>query len=145
MSEATRSHQVADPPYPNSRYAWYVTTLLLLAYILSFIDRQIMSLLIEPIKADLGLTDGQIGLLLGPAFAIFYVTMGVPIGWLADRKSRRGIIGAGITVWCVMTAACGLSRSVLRLMMLWKWRNRLKFEVNWPEIRITWVSGQPHS
>jgi MFS family permease len=111
MSEATNSDQLADPPYPNSRYAWYVTTLLLLAYILSFIDRQIMSLLIEPIKADLGLTDGQIGLLLGPAFAIFYVTMGVPIGWLADRKSRRGIIGAGITVWCFMTAACGLSRS----------------------------------
>lgn len=115
MSEAMPSSETAEPPYPNPRYAWYVTTLLLIAYILSFIDRQIMALLIEPIKADLELSDGQIGLLLGPAFAIFYVTMGVPIGWLADRKSRRTIIGIGIAFWCVMTAACGLSRNFLQL------------------------------
>ncbi|MBP01505.1 MAG: MFS transporter, partial [Rhodospirillaceae bacterium] len=74
------STTIAHSQYPNPKYAWYVTTLLLLAYILSFIDRQIMGLLIEPIKEDLNLTDGQIGLLLGPAFAIFYVTLGVPIG-----------------------------------------------------------------
>lgn len=117
MAEATTTSQTAEPPYPNERYAWYVTSLLLLAYILSFIDRQIMSLLIEPIKADLGLTDGQIGLLLGPAFAIFYVTLGVPIGWLADRKSRRTIIGCGITFWCLMTAACGLARNFPQLFL----------------------------
>ena len=111
MIEKTEAGTASEAPYPNPKYSWYVTTLLLFAYILSFVDRQIMSLLIEPIKADLELSDGQIGLLLGPAFAIFYVTMGIPIGWLADRKSRRAIIGAGITVWCFMTAACGLSRT----------------------------------
>ena len=113
----TDTAQATKPPYPNTKYAWYVTTLLLLAYILSFIDRQIMSLLIEPIKADLLLTDFQIGLILGPAFAIFYVTLGIPVGWLADRKSRRTIIGFGITVWCIMTAACGLARNFPQLFL----------------------------
>ncbi|MGB1877017.1 MAG: spinster family MFS transporter [Rhodospirillaceae bacterium] len=117
MSDLADSAPPAEPAYPNSKYAWYVTSLLLVAYILSFIDRQIMSLLIEPIKADLKLTDGQIGLILGPAFAIFYVTLGIPIGWLADRKSRRSIIGAGITVWCLMTAACGLARNFPQLFL----------------------------
>ncbi len=117
MAEAHAPSHTAEPPYPNERYTWYVTSLLLLAYILSFIDRQIMSLLIEPIKADLGLTDGQIGLLLGPAFAIFYVTLGVPIGWLADRRSRRTIIGCGIAFWCLMTAACGLARNFPQLFL----------------------------
>ncbi|MBT7449688.1 MAG: MFS transporter, partial [Rhodospirillaceae bacterium] len=84
MSDVAETTQPTEPAYPDSKYAWYVTSLLLVAYILSFVDRQIMSLLIEPIKADLGLTDGQIGLILGPAFAIFYVTLGIPIGWLAD-------------------------------------------------------------
>lgn len=113
----TDAVQATEPAYPNTKYAWYVTTLLLLAYILSFVDRQIMSLLIEPIKADLLLTDFQIGLILGPAFAIFYVTLGIPIGWLADRKSRRTIIGVGITVWCIMTAACGLARDFPQLFL----------------------------
>jgi MFS family permease len=118
MSDSTAPAAAAqDTPYPNERYAWYVTTLLLIAYILSFIDRQIMSLLIEPIKADLDLTDGQIGLLLGPAFAIFYVTLGIPIGWVADRKSRRVLIGAGIAFWSVMTAACGLARNFPQLFL----------------------------
>jgi MFS family permease len=117
MTDAENTAQATEPAYPNTKYAWYVTTLLLLAYILSFIDRQIMSLLIEPIKADLLLTDFQIGLILGPAFAIFYVTLGIPIGWLADRKSRRTIIGVGITVWCVMTAACGLARDFPQLFL----------------------------
>ncbi|MEQ8734793.1 MAG: MFS transporter [Rhodospirillaceae bacterium] len=117
MSDTVNEARTTQPPYPNSKYAWYVTSLMLLAYILSFIDRQIMSLLIEPIKADLELTDLQIGLILGPAFAIFYVTLGIPIGWLADRKSRRNIIGLGITVWCLMTAACGLAKNFPQLFM----------------------------
>ena len=76
--------------YPNSRYAWYMVVMLTIAYILSFVDRYILGLLIEPIKADLGLTDTQIGLLLGFAFAIFYATMGLPLGYLADRKRGHG-------------------------------------------------------
>lgn len=92
-------------------YAWYVVGVLTLAYTFSFIDRQILSLLVEPIRHDLQLTDTQIGLLQGLAFAIFYTTLGVPFGRLADRTSRRAIICGGILVWSAMTAACGLARS----------------------------------
>ena len=74
-----------DNPYKKQSYAWYMVVLMTIAYMFSFIDRYILGLLIEPIKADLGLTDTQIGLLLGPAFAIFYATMGLPLGYLADR------------------------------------------------------------
>lgn len=117
MSDIAETSRPAEPPYPSTPYAWYVTVLLLVAYILSFIDRQILSLLIEPIKADLGFSDTEIGLLMGPAFALCYVTLGVPIGWLADRKSRRAIIGTGIAFWCVMTAACGLARNFSQLFV----------------------------
>ena len=69
-----------EPPYPNPTYAWYVVVLLLLSYIVSWLDRQILSFLIGPIKASFELSDTQIGLLLGPAFAIFYITLGIPLG-----------------------------------------------------------------
>ena len=69
-------------PQSSLAYGWLTVGLLTIAYIFSFIDRYVLGLLIEPIKADLGLTDTQIGLLLGPAFAIFYATMGLPLGWL---------------------------------------------------------------
>lgn len=97
--------------YPGSVYAWYVAGVLMVANIVSFIDRQIISLLIEPIKADLGITDTQISILHGFAFAIFYAIMGIPLGRLADNKSRQKLIVAGITVWSLMTAFCGLARN----------------------------------
>ena len=105
-------------PYPKPRYAWYVAALLLLVYVLAYVDRYILSLLIEPIKASLGLTDFQIGLLIGPAFVLLFVTVGLPIGWLVDRKSRRAILSAGIAVWSVLTAACGLASSFLTLFLV---------------------------
>jgi MFS family permease len=104
--------------YPDIRYAWYVAALLLAVYILSYVDRYILSLLIEPIKASLDLTDFQIGLLIGPAFVILFVTVGLPIGWLVDRKSRTAILSTGIAVWSVMTAACGLANSFLSLFLV---------------------------
>ncbi len=104
-------------PYPSRRYAWYMTALLTAAYLLSFVDRQILSLLAEPIKRDLGLSDTQLGWLMGPAFALFYVTLGLPIGWLADRANRKNLVGAGVTFWCVMTAACGLARGYAQLFV----------------------------
>ena len=95
--------------YPSPKYAWYMVGILTVAYILSFVvDRYVLGLLIEPIKEDLGLTDTQIGLLLGPAFAIFYATMGLPLGYLADRKRRTWIVAAGIFVWSAATAASAL-------------------------------------
>ena len=87
---------IKDNPYRKQSYAWYMVGLMTIAYMFSFIDRYILGLLIEPIKADLGLTDTQIGLLLGPAFAIFYATMGLPLGYLADRVKRISIVSVGI-------------------------------------------------
>ncbi|MBK6596633.1 MAG: MFS transporter [Proteobacteria bacterium] len=75
------------------------------------------SLLLESIKSDLALTDLQVGLLMGPAFGLFYVFVGVPIGWLADRYSRRAILATGITIWCAMTATAGLVRSFVPLFL----------------------------
>ena len=101
--------------YPSRGRAWYIVAVLTLAYIVSFLDRQILALLIEPIKQVLNLSDTQVGLLLGPAFAVFYVTLGYPAGLLADRKSRKVIITSGIAVWCIMTALCGLARDFRQL------------------------------
>jgi MFS family permease len=104
-------------PLPPRGYAWYTVVLLMLAYVFSFIDRYILGLLIEPIKSDLQLTDTQVGLLLGPAFAIFYTTLGVPLGWLADRARRTWIIGAGVALWSLATAASGLAKNFLQLFI----------------------------
>ena len=103
--------------YPRAKYAWYMVIVLTVAYIFSFVDRYILGLLIEPIKADLGLSDTQIGLLLGPAFAIFYATMGLPLGYLADRKRRTWIIAAGVFVWSFATAASGLAKNFYHLFV----------------------------
>lgn len=103
---------IPDPqsPYPSARIAWTMVALLTLAYVFSFVDRYILGLLIEPIKADLHFSDEKIGYLLGPAFALFYATIGVPLGWLADRARRTWIVAAGITLWSLATAASGLAR-----------------------------------
>lgn len=98
-------------------YAWFTVVLLTVAYVFSFVDRYILGLLVEPIKADLGLSDTQIGLLLGPAFALFYTTMGLPLGWLADRARRSWIVSAGIAIWSLATAACGLARGFAQLFL----------------------------
>jgi MFS family permease len=91
--------------------AWTTVAALFLAYIFSFIDRMIIGLLVEPIKADLGLSDTEISLLQGLAFAIFFTLAGLPIGRLIDRAHRMRTVAAGITVWSLMTAASGLATS----------------------------------
>ena len=88
-------------------YAWYVVAVLMFAYTVSFIDRQILSLLVQPIRRDLGISDTEFSLLAGFAFALFYATLGIPIARLADRTNRRFLIMIGVVVWSVMTAACG--------------------------------------
>ena len=113
--ESPQSASRDEDDYPDAHYAWYVVGILTIAYTFSFIDRQILNLLVEPIRADLSLNDTQISLLQGLAFALFYTILGVPIGWLADRYSRRLIIGVGIFLWSFMTAGCGLARSFLAL------------------------------
>lgn len=103
--------------YPSPAYAWYVVAILTLTYTVSFIDRQIMALMIEPIRRDLQISDTQVSLLIGLAFAVFYTLLGVPIARLADRYSRRLIIGVGITIWCIMTALCGAARNYTQLFL----------------------------
>ena len=103
--------------YPSNRRAWYAVVVLTIAYIVSFLDRQLLALVVEDVKADLVLTDTQVSLLLGFAFALFYTTMGIPIGRLADKKSRKTIIGIGITCWCIMTAACGLAKNYTQIFL----------------------------
>ena len=102
-------------PWPRPEYAWYVVGILTVAYTVSFIDRQIIALLVEPIRRDLQISDTQISLLQGFAFAIFYTVMGLPIAHFADRHSRRAIIASGILFWSIMTAACGLARNFWQL------------------------------
>jgi MFS family permease len=96
---------------PSLRYPWYVVGVLLLAYISSFIDRQILSLLVKPIKASFGITDTQMGILMGLSFAVLYTLVGIPIGLMADRMNRKRIISWGILVWSIMTVFCGIAGS----------------------------------
>ena len=97
--------------WPNSTYAWYMTILLMVLYMFSFLDRTIIVLLIEPIKHDLNLTDTDLSILYGFAFAVFYTVLGIPIARLADTKNRCKIIAIGVFTWSLMTAFCGLAKN----------------------------------
>jgi MFS family permease len=92
-------------------------SILLLAYILNFVDRQIVGVLAIPIKRDLGLTDTQLGLMNGLAFAILYTGLGIPIAWLADRRSRVAIVSISVALWSLFTAACGLAHGFSQLFL----------------------------
>lgn len=96
--------------YPTPTRAWVTVSILLVAYVLSFVDRQILNLLVGPIRADLGISDTQMSLLMGLSFAIFYTVAGIPLGRIADSKSRRGLIAWGVAFWSLATAACGLAQ-----------------------------------
>lgn len=106
-----------DPPWPRPAYSWYVVGVLLLAYTLSFVDRMILSLLVAPIRAALDISDTQVSLLIGLAFALFYTLLGLPLAWIADRYSRRNLILVGVAVWSVMTAGCGFAGSYATLFL----------------------------
>ena len=95
--------------YPRRGYAWTVVAILIATAVLSYTDRQVLSLLVDPIRGELGISDTQISLLLGTAFAVVYGIAGIPLGLMADRISRRNLIFAGIVVWSLGTIACGLS------------------------------------
>ncbi|MDM7956982.1 MFS transporter [Blastomonas sp.] len=107
-----------DGGYPSPAYGWFVVGVLTLAYVFSFLDRQILSLLVEPMKADLNLNDTQISLLQGLAFAVCNALAGLPLGRLVDTQRRTTLVAAGIAFWSVMTAACGLVRSYGALLIL---------------------------
>jgi MFS family permease len=98
-------------------YRWYVVGVLTLAYISSFIDRQILTLLVGPMRRDLHLSDTQMSVLMGLSFALFYTVLGLPLGRLADSHSRRRIIAVGIGLWSLMTAVCGLAKNYWQLFL----------------------------
>lgn len=110
--------KVEEPPYPSEGYAWYVVVILLIVYVFSFIDRQIFAFLVGPLKTDLQLTDFQISLLMGFSFAVFYTFFGIPMGRLADSRTRRGIIAAGLFLWSLTSAGCGLAKTYTHLLLL---------------------------
>lgn len=109
--------RAAEPPYPRRGYAWFVVGLLTLAYVFSFIDRQILSLLVIPVRRDLGISDTQMSLLMGFSFAVFYTLCGIPLGRLADNWSRRWIVTLGLMFWSAATAACGLAAHYWQLFL----------------------------
>jgi len=100
-----------------SWHAWYGVILLLGVYVNSFIDRTILTLLIGPIRETTGMSDSQVGFLIGPAFAIFYTIAGLPLGWLADRASRVSLIVVGQAFWTLASFSFGLGRSFAALAL----------------------------
>ena len=96
-------------------YAWYVLAVLFVVYVLNFVDRQILSILAQDIKAGLGIGDAQIGILYGTVFAVFYSVFGIPLGCLVDRWYRFRLIALGLVVWSAMTAVSGFATSYAQL------------------------------
>ncbi|MGC2033423.1 MAG: MFS transporter [Steroidobacteraceae bacterium] len=107
----------AAPPAASLGYRSYVLLVLVIVYTFNFIDRQIVGILAVPIKAELHLTDSQLGLMGGLAFALFYTLLGIPIARMADRVSRTSIMTVALALWSLMTAVCGLTHSFGQLFM----------------------------
>jgi predicted MFS family arabinose efflux permease len=101
----------------SSRYVVFAIGLLAATNFVNYMDRMVLSVLLPPIKAELGLSDTQLGLLTGFAFALFYAAFGIPIARLADRGVRRNLIALALTVWSAMTALTGLARSFAYLFL----------------------------
>ena len=101
----------------SARYRNYVLFVLFVTYVLNFLDRQLMTILLEPIKQEFDASDTAMGFLTGFAFALFYATLGIPVARLADRWSRRNVIAISITLWSGMTALCGAAASFWQLAL----------------------------
>ena len=114
---AISARQPSEPPFPSQLRAWFTVSILVGIYMNSFLDRQIMGLLVEDIKASLDVSDTQMGLLMGIAFAFFYATAGLPIGYLVDRKKRTFIIIVGQIFWTMASFSCGLATRFWQLFM----------------------------
>jgi MFS family permease len=107
-----------QPPYPSPAYAWYCLGVICFAYLFGFMDRIIVGLLTPAIQADLGLSDSQMGVIQGLAFAVFYTLFGLPLGRAADLGNRKWLLTAGTALWSLMTAGAGLVRSFWGLFFM---------------------------
>ena len=117
MHAPLKASRPADvEPQGQDGYGWYALLVLVVAYVFAFLDRQILNLLVEPLKRDLHLSDTQVSLLQGLSFALFLSIAGLPIGRLIDTRRRITILGCGVAFWSVMTAGCGLARGYLPLL-----------------------------
>ncbi|WP_324828850.1 MFS transporter [Qipengyuania zhejiangensis] len=103
--------------YPSERYGFYVVAVLMLLYMLSFVDRVLISLMIEPIKDEFRLSDTQVGLLVGFSFVLLYSVMGIPFGMMADRFDRRKLILVGVVGWSLATSVSGLAVGYVQLLL----------------------------
>src|SRR3546814_17196685 len=106
---ATDQASMRTPDGRSERYAFVVLALLCFVYVLNFLDRQLLSILAKPIQDDLGISDGQLGLLGGLYFALFYCILAVPVAWLADRSNRVRVLTIACALWSAATIACGLA------------------------------------
>ena len=113
----TGDTMIAPTEVPPSRMPYGALCLLMVVYAFNMLDRQIVTILVEAIKADLGLADWQIGIISGLAFAIFYTLLGIPLARIADRGNRVGMIAVSLTVWSGFTALCGFSRNFVELLV----------------------------
>jgi MFS family permease len=121
MTVQESGHVVRPSPasndYPSLTYAWYGVVILLVVYSVAFVDRVILNLLVQPIRAELHLSDTSISLLQGFAFTIFYSVFGIVLGRRADRNNRKRMIIGGVIVWCVATIACGVAENFWQLFV----------------------------
>ncbi|MEM7543125.1 MAG: MFS transporter, partial [Pseudomonadota bacterium] len=116
MSNLNYSTDVQNPE--SGTFAkWYIVGVLTLVYVFNFVDRQILSVLQEPMRAELGMSDTQLGLLQGLTFAIFYITLGIPLARWADVGVRRDIVALAVGTWSVMTALCGVAQNYTHLLL----------------------------
>ncbi len=113
---ASQSGRAAQAARPGAR-AWFVLGMLCFVYVLNFLDRQLLSILAKPIQDDLQITDGQLGLIGGLYFAMFYCIIAIPVGWLADRTNRVRVLSFACALWSAATVACGLSATYPQLVL----------------------------
>ncbi len=103
--------------WPKKSYAWFFTSILLFAYIISFIDRQMINYLVVPIKEDMGLTDFEISFIQGWGFVLAYIFFSIPFGRIVDKVNRVKVLIGGIVIWSFATAACGFSKNAFHLVL----------------------------
>jgi MFS family permease len=112
-----RTKALERDAYPSAGFAWYALFCLLLVYFMYFVDRNILALLVAPVRRDLGISDTQIGILQGYSFSVFNALMVLPFGWLADRKNRRNLLMVGIAIWGASTIASGFTSNFTELVV----------------------------